>query len=88
MTTVTAPHYITRADAIAYRREILDQCSLVKLETAAVILDCSPKKLQRLVEAGHLAAYNEGRHAGIRFKASDLREYVQGLKIPTEAWNS
>ncbi|MDR2550005.1 MAG: helix-turn-helix domain-containing protein [Desulfobulbus sp.] len=78
---------ITRQDVSEYKREILEQTVLVATPEAASILGCSERTVLRLVRDGEVHAY--GRHKGgkgLRLLASELREYVQSIKIDKDAW--
>lgn len=78
---------ITAEDIEAYKREILDGSVLVSGADAAKVLACSTRKVYDLVREGRIAAYNE-RHGlkGVRFLASDLRDYVSSLKLDLDGW--
>lgn len=71
---------ITRADVEAYKREILEQSVLVGLPEAAAILAVSPSTVRRRVEERRLVPYNDTDGKGVRFLASELREYVREMR--------
>lgn len=78
---------ITAEDIEAYKRDILDQSVLVKAADAARVLSCSTRKLYNLARDGQIAAYNEqAGMKGMRFLASELRDYVRSLKIDLDSW--
>ena len=77
---------ITRKEIDAYKRSTLDRTVLIRLDEAAAILAISPRTLQRRVDEGRIQSYNDNRtKKGIRFLASELREYVQDMKIDTQS---
>lgn len=75
---------ITRRDIDAYKREILEQTVLVRLDETAEILAVSVSTVIRRAEEGVLIPYNDGQNKGnnkgLRFLASDLRDYVRQMK--------
>lgn len=77
---------ITRRDVLDYKREILDQTVLVAAPEAASMLACSERTIQRLVREGEIHAYGQRGVKGLRFLASELRDYVRGLKIEADRW--
>lgn len=77
---------ITRRDVLDYKREILDQTVLVAAPEAATILSCSERKVYMLAREGKLNAYGSPGIKGLRFLASELRDYVRGLKIEADRW--
>lgn len=78
---------ITRADILAYKREILEETVLVTAREATVILSCSSRTVHRLVEQGHIAGYNRSaRSKGLCLLASGLRDYVRSIKIDRDKW--
>ena len=77
---------ITRQEIDAYKREVLEQSVLVRLDEAAAILAIHPRTLQRRVEEGRIQTYNDNHtKKGMRFLASELRVYVSEMKIDTSA---
>lgn len=83
---MTTRERITRQDVLDYKREILDQTVLVAAPEAASMLACSETKIQRLVREGRIHAYGSPGVKGLRFLASELRDYVRSLKIDREKW--
>lgn len=83
---MTLRERITRQDILDYKREILDQAVLVAAPEAASMLACSERTIQRLARGGHIHAYGKPGVKGLRFLASELRDYVRGLKIDREKW--
>lgn len=79
---------ITRGDIEAFKREVLEQSVLVTAREARVVLGgCSPRKLYQIMDAGHIAGYNQSpRSKGLCFLASELREYVRSIKIDPDKW--
>lgn len=72
---------ITRRDIDQYKREILDQTVLVRLDEAAAIMAVSRSTIIRRVEEGKLNPYNDNHtRKGMRFLASELREYIRQMK--------
>lgn len=72
---------ITRADVEAYKREILEQTVLVRLDETATILAVSKSTVIRRVEEGRLTPYNDnGGRKGLRFLASELQSYVKEMR--------
>ena len=82
---MTTHERITRQDLLDYKREILDQTVLVAAPEAASMLACSERTIHRLVREGDLHAYAL-RGRGLRLLASELRDYVRGLKVDRERW--
>lgn len=76
---------ITRQDIATYKREILDQTVLVAAPEAATMLSCSERTVMRMVRDGEIHAYGL-RSRGLRFLASELRDYVRSLQIDRETW--
>lgn len=83
--------YITRQDVEQYKREVLEQTTLVTAATAAAMLACSERTVRRLVREGELHAYC--RHLkksrlpqGMRLLASELRAYVREIKVQPDWW--
>lgn len=73
---------ITKYDVEQYKREFLDRTVLVSSRVASQILSRSERTVHRLVGDGKLTAYAETPTAsGRRFLASELREYVESLKV-------
>lgn len=65
----------------AYRREILESCALLRPADAAKMLGISTSSLMRRVEDGRIYAYRDNpTSAGVRFLASELRDYVRAMK--------
>ena len=89
---MSAMERITRKDLDQYKQQILDQTVLVRLDEAAAILAVSPDTVRRRVDAGKLTPYNDdsGRSnsKGLRFLASELREYVTSMKAQHLAENA
>ena len=83
---MTTHERITRQDLLDYKREILDQTVLVAAPEAASMLACSERTIQRLAREGRIHAYGSPGVKGLRFLASELRDYVRGLKIDREVW--
>ena len=78
---------LTRQDVAAYKRELLDQTMLVAPAEAAQILACSERSVHRLVREGEIHAYGRNRGSrGLRLLASELRRYVDSIKIEKEEW--
>ena len=77
---------ITQSDVVAYKREIMDQTVLVAAPEAASILSCSERTIFRMVREGDIHAYGQRGMKGIRFLASELREYVASIKIDRDDW--
>lgn len=77
---------ITRQDITAYKLEIMDQTVLVAAPEAASILSCSERTIFRMVREGDIHAYGQRGMKGIRFLASELREYVASIKIDRDDW--
>ncbi len=72
---------ITRQDIDAYKREILEQSVLVRLDEAAAILAVHPRTVQRRVEEGLITPYNDtANRKNLRFLASELRRYVREMR--------
>jgi len=77
---------ITRAEINAYKREILETSVLVRVDEAAAILAVSRQTVMRRVEEGKLTPYNDNvTSKGVRFLASELRQYVKQMRIDTSA---
>lgn len=83
---MTTHERITRQDLLDYKREILDQTVLVAAPEAASMLACSERTIHRLVREGRVHAYGSPGVKGLRFLASELRDYVRGLRIDREKW--
>ena len=80
-----AKERITRQDIENYKREILEQTVLIRLEDVATILSVSQSTVLRRVESKELVSYNDNRtNKNIRFLASDLRHYVNQMKRDRE----
>lgn len=79
-------HRVTKGDVERIKNEMLEQSLLVRVEVAAKIMDCSPRKVMRLVEDGRLCCYNESRQRGLRIKMIDLKHYIASLRIDVEEW--
>ena len=78
---------LTRQDVAAYKRELLDQTMLVAPAEAAQILACSERSVHRLVREGEIHAYGRNRGSrGLRLLASELRRYVDSIKIDKDSW--
>lgn len=72
---------ITRQDIEAYKREVLEQSVLVRLDEAAAIMAVSRSTLIRRVEEGALTPYNDtGERGRMRFLASELKRYVREMQ--------
>lgn len=72
---------ITKREIDAYKREILEQSVLVKLEEAASILAVSKRTVIRRVEEGMITPYNDTTSSkSMRFLASELQSYVRDMK--------
>jgi excisionase family DNA binding protein len=72
---------ITRQEIDSYKREVLEQSVLVRLDEAAAILAVSSSTVIRRVEEGILNPYNDtGERGRMRFLASELREYVRSMR--------
>ena len=74
---------ITRRDIDAYKRELLEQSVLVRLDEAASIMAVSRSTIIRRIEEGKLTPYNDngnGNRKGLRFLASELRDYVKQMR--------
>jgi hypothetical protein len=78
--------YITRNDVDTFKREIMESTVLVRLEVAATIMDCSPRKVERLIKDGRLRCYNESMNRGLRVMASELKQYVKSIQIDHQEW--
>ncbi len=73
---------ITEQDIAAYKREVMDKTVLVTAHGAASMLAVSERTVRRLAEEGELTEYRrEEGVKGLRFLASELREYVGSLKV-------
>lgn len=77
---------ISRQDITLYKREILDQTVLVAAPEAASILSCSERTIFRMVREGDIHAYGHRGMKGVRFLASELRDYVRSIRIDKDAW--
>jgi hypothetical protein len=81
---MTAMERITRKDVEEYKKSILDQTVLVRLDEAAAILAVSVDTVVRRVNDGKLTPYNDSKgrrnDKGLRFLASELRAYVREMK--------
>jgi excisionase family DNA binding protein len=72
---------ITRKEIDAYKREILETCTLIRLDEAATMLAVSHTTVLRRVEEGRLAAYSDNSTSkGVRFLASELQRYVREMR--------
>lgn len=78
---------ITQLDILSYKREILEKTVLVAPREAAAMLSCSERTVHNLVREGEIHAYSKRKGAkGLRFLASELREYVDSIKIDKDRW--
>jgi predicted DNA-binding transcriptional regulator AlpA len=76
---------ITRKEIEQYKREVLEQSVLIRLDEAAAIMAVSRSTVIRRVEEGKLIPYNDNHtRKGLRFLASELREYVRNMKAKIE----
>lgn len=73
---------ITRIEIDAYKREILEQSVLVCLPEAARILGVSEATVRRRAEERVITPHVDpiGGSSGMRFLASELRDYVKTLR--------
>lgn len=72
---------ITRQEIDAYKREMLEQSVLVRLDEAAAILAVSRSTVVNRVNEGRLTPYNDnGNRKGLRFLASELKRYVREMR--------
>ena len=72
---------ITRKEINDYKREILEQTVLVSLSETAIILAVSESTVSRRAAEGRLVPYTDNStRKGIRFLASDLRQYVRDMR--------
>jgi excisionase family DNA binding protein len=77
---------ITRREIDIYKQQILDKTVLVGSNEAAAILSIHPRTLKRRVDEGRIKAYNDnGTNRNLRFLASDLRDYVRGMRVDISA---
>ena len=52
-----------------------------------MILSCSEKTVHRLVREGEVHAYGRNKGSrGLRILASELRDYVDSIKIDKDKW--
>lgn len=78
---MSAMERITRKDIDQYKQQILDQTVLVRLDEAAAIMAVSRSTVIRRVGEGRITPYNDNRTGkGLRFLASELREYVRQMR--------
>lgn len=78
---------ITGRDVDDYKREILEQTVLVEPKVAAKMLSCSERTVFNLASEGEFHGYNRNRGGkGMRFLASELRDYVNSIKIDKDWW--
>lgn len=72
---------ITRREIDAYKREVLEQSVLVRLDEASAILAVSTRTVLRRIEEGKLTPYNDNpTNKNIRFLASELQRYVKDMR--------
>jgi len=72
---------ITRSEIDAYKREVLEQSVLVRLDEAAAILAVHPRTVLRRVETGAITPYNDNTtRKNVRFLASELQRYVKEMR--------
>lgn len=77
---------ISVADIDAYKREVLEQSVLLSPREVAKVIGKSPSTVYDLAAAGVLTPHgrigDDGRILkGVRFLASDVREYVRSLRL-------
>lgn len=78
---------LSHSDVEAYKREVLEQSVLVAPAEVAKILSCGERKVYELVKSGELHGYQRNRGGrGLRVLASELRDYVQSIKIEPADW--
>lgn len=78
---------ITKQDVLNFKREILEKTVLVAPSEAATILACSERTVHRLVRDGEVHAYGRSKGSrGLRLLASELRDYVDSIKIDKDFW--
>jgi excisionase family DNA binding protein len=78
---MSAMERISRIVLDQYKQQILDQTVLVRLDEAAAIMAVSRSTVIRRVEEGRIVPYNDNRtRKGLRFLASELREYVRQMR--------
>lgn len=79
---------ITYSEVEAYKREIMEKSVLVTPATAARILDRTERTVHNLIRDGKLHGYTENKRAkGLRLLASELRDYVESLKVKHKEWH-
>lgn len=76
---------VTKYDVEQYKRDFLDSTVLVSSRVATQVLSRSARSLNQLVEDGKITAYAEGKAScGRRYLASELRSYVESLRVDVE----
>jgi len=73
---------ITRRDIDLYKREILEESVLIRLDEAAKIMAVSRSTVLRRVDEGKLVPYcDNSTRKGLRFLAKDLQDYVRQMRL-------
>jgi excisionase family DNA binding protein len=75
------PEKIKQAEIAAFKREIVENYTLLGVQETAALLSRTPAHVYQLVEDGRLTPYREGRSANahLRFKAAEVRAYIDSL---------
>lgn len=80
-------HRISATDVDRYKQQLLDQTVLVAPAEAARILAVSERTLHTLVREGELHGYARQKGSrGLRLLASELKSYVESIKISPDTW--
>ena len=78
---------ITKTDIQNYKKEFLDGSVLISPDVAAEVLSVSERTVHTLVKDGELHGYARRRGArGLRILASELRDYINSIKIDHDTW--